>query len=1223
MGVVYEAFDLIDQRPVALKLLRGSHPAGIAQFKHEFRALADINHPNLVPLYHLAHQDGQWMFSMAYVEGPPVLAYVQGVGARDHADSAFPLQRVASPLEETAAQHPSRKPDPVIAVARGPVPIHVGRLEQSLLHISEALHYLHEAGRLHRDVKPSNILVSASDHRVMICDFGLVTSMGATGGGSPGNRQVVGSLGYMAPEAILRDPLGPKSDWYSVGCLLFECLTGRLPFEKQLQTDPYIKTTAQAPDPRELVPHLPEHLATLCRHLLEPVPDERAGYDDVVQQLRGSPRSGGHGSRRAKNVFVGREQELKRLHEAFKASHDGFEMAYVTAGSGMGKTALVESFLESLDGHPAPLVLRGRCREVESVAFKGFDEIVDGLQEYLLSMSSRRARPLIPKNAGSLARLFPVMSAVTAIADGAQDEPPPKNPVEVRRQAFDTLRELLARISTHRSLVLFIDDLHWADVDCLTLLREVFRPEVAPKVMVIATHRDAHRQGQLQRLLRTDSVLGTRATMLSLAPLDDQETKMLVAELGAESVPIPAIREAAGVPLLLDELVRFITADDFKQESLPELKLEHVIAARVDRLGDDARHVLETLAVHGSAVSYYHLEKMLSMREPIQASVSTLQQQRLVRVNAGKSEQTLEVFHDKIRTSVISALAKPQLAQTHRRIAVSLESTGKGDSEAVVHHWLEAGERARASRSAAHAARKAAKQLAFMRATDLYRMALESEDLDRRGRIDLLREMADVMVASGRSVDAAEVYLEAANLCDATEGVEYMRTAAVELLRCGHVKRGYALLEQVMGEVKLTMPKTSLQAVLALLWHQLKLFLRGRKFVEQPHRKIAASTILQVDAAEAACLGLGYIETLQAAAMQPKHMLLALAAGDPSRYVRALALEAAYLAPQGPRGQRAAFRALDTAASIHHADPIAMTIVQGTIAHCKYQAGQFADALTTCERTEGFLRNVPWTGVWMLLTVQLNLVWSLFYLGRYKELQTTLLRVRREASGRGDIYANIALFTTFSSLDTLLQDDPETCATGVAEVMARWPSGAFQIVHYWELVARWHIDIYTEAPADALARLNAIEKPFRAALLHHIAILNFEICSMRIRTCVLLYDQTGDPRLLRDLERAQRKLHKHTSEWMQPLIMLADAAVLSCHSRSEAVELLERAENVLQERSYEGHVWCARLQRALLSRDPELVRRCEQALEERGVVNPRAWANTLATVAFKRHTKGS
>ena len=221
MGVVWEALDRERLTPVALKTLRTLAPETLLRFKHEFRALQDLSHPNLVSLGELIEEDGQWFFTMELVRGESLLAWVR----RD-----------------------DRFDEP--------------RLRAAFAQLATGLAALHARGLVHRDVKPSNVLV-AEDGRVVVLDFGVVAEVSTheEGGG------IVGTAAYMAPEQAAGGPVGAASDWYAFGAVLHQALTGMLPFSGRRTSE----NDRELPPPRRWSAAVPEDLDALVRSLLRQI----------------------------------------------------------------------------------------------------------------------------------------------------------------------------------------------------------------------------------------------------------------------------------------------------------------------------------------------------------------------------------------------------------------------------------------------------------------------------------------------------------------------------------------------------------------------------------------------------------------------------------------------------------------------------------------------------------------------------------------------------------------------------------------------------------------------------------------------------------------------------------------------------------------------------------------------------------------------------------------
>src|SRR6266540_680047 len=268
-GVVYRAVDRERNIPVALKTLRHVAAKALVRFKQEFRALADVSHPNLVTLYELSSHEDQWFFTMELVDGVNFLWYVRGDTYPNEGESTSGLSSLSSPglydaFEPARADTSARKAVPAGA-------LNLERLRHALPQLAEGVLALHGAGKLHRDIKPLNVLVT-HEGRVVLLDFGLVTEL------VPEYTHTVDAVGtpaYMSPEQGAGLPLTEASDWYNVGAMLYQALTGRLPFAGPLLEVMRQKQGCEPAAPRELAPDVPGDLDALCRDLLHRDPEMR------------------------------------------------------------------------------------------------------------------------------------------------------------------------------------------------------------------------------------------------------------------------------------------------------------------------------------------------------------------------------------------------------------------------------------------------------------------------------------------------------------------------------------------------------------------------------------------------------------------------------------------------------------------------------------------------------------------------------------------------------------------------------------------------------------------------------------------------------------------------------------------------------------------------------------------------------------------------------------
>ncbi len=257
MGTVWRARQVSLNRPVAVKLLAGgifASETAVKRFEFEAESAANLDHPNIVPIYEVGQFDG-WPYL--------VMKLIEGGSLRDRlAEFSLGHERIVSTSEAPSAKPGSRDRQHKIA--------------SLLAKVARAVHFAHQRGILHRDLKPSNILIDPSGEPI-VTDFGVARHIGVDGRLTL-TGAVLGSPYYMAPEmaAVKSGQLSTAVDTYSLGVILFELLTGRLPFEAQTPVATLkLVTEAQPPRPRSLNPAVHRDLETICLKCLEKAPARR------------------------------------------------------------------------------------------------------------------------------------------------------------------------------------------------------------------------------------------------------------------------------------------------------------------------------------------------------------------------------------------------------------------------------------------------------------------------------------------------------------------------------------------------------------------------------------------------------------------------------------------------------------------------------------------------------------------------------------------------------------------------------------------------------------------------------------------------------------------------------------------------------------------------------------------------------------------------------------
>ena len=718
MGTVYEAEDLERDVRVALKTVRHHDADALARFKHEFRALQDIHHPNLVGLGELVADAGEMFFTMELVDGVDLVTYVRGAsGGVDTTTSKTVVEwrRVAEPTIADAPPPGAPERAPPAAPLAAPVAVEgrrfdEGRLRDAFRQVAQGLSALHQANKVHRDVKPANVLVTETG-RVVLLDFGLIAE---TNERATEDMAMTGTPAYMAPEQVTVEAIGPEADWYAMGAMMYECLTGRRPFEGSSLEMLQAKLERDPMPPSAFVSGVPRDLDALCVQLLSLDKAARPSGEQVLQSLDAHtpgiaatidrPPSGA-------NLFVGRAPELIELARAFSDVVKGRAVTVALQGeSGVGKSCLVKRFLDEVlpSQGESLLVLSGRCYEREAVPYKAFDEIIDALSRKLARLHDDELLALLPSYVEDLALLFPALLRAPLIAQQAKASG--LDPHERRRQAFDAARELFSRLARQYRLVLAIDDLQWTDADSLRLLADLLQPPDPPAMLLVVTVRDSSdAPGSRAPVLASLSGDVRVLTLDRLAPQYARELATALLRRIPPGVDAEAIAtEAAGHPLFIDELVRHAALTVGKYPA-GALRLDDALAARVERLDPSARRVLEIACVLGAPTAQETVAQAaaLEMGEFMRA-VSLLRTSNLVRTRGARVMDAIEPYHDRVREAVVARIAPEVMRECHERIGSALEVSKAFDPEVLATHWTGAGQPARAAKYAVVAAEQAA-----------------------------------------------------------------------------------------------------------------------------------------------------------------------------------------------------------------------------------------------------------------------------------------------------------------------------------------------------------------------------------------------------------------------------------------------------------------------------------------------------------------------------------
>ncbi|HKZ02809.1 MAG TPA: BREX system ATP-binding domain-containing protein, partial [Pyrinomonadaceae bacterium] len=605
MGVVYRALDPLLNREVAIKLIPPSllGPETEQRFQREAQLVAQMDHPAIVPIFDFGKHDGSLFFVMPVVQGTSLRWFER--------EGALTLGEV----------------------------IDIG------IQVAEALEYSHSRGVTHRDIKPENIMATREEGgrvRVRIMDFGL--ARGATESRITKTGTIAGTLSYMSPEQVAAGTVDHRTDIYSLGTVLYECLTGEPPFSGELQSILYRIVHEIPQPPRSMGADINEDLEAAILACIAKEPGKRPQRAiEVAESLRRC-QTRLHQSDLGKSVvmtktlmmprialspFIGREKEQAELQKRLNAAISGECQFVVVSGEpGVGKTRLLDE-IENLAKARKLLVLHGRSIEQDGAfPYQGFCEAI---QEYFrLKDTGSPTEEAIELSdvAADLVSLFPMLTEVSEIraaaaGDSKVSQVSGSQGLENRTQIFELLARTLTRLAAGKPLILFLEDLHAAEVSVEALQYIVRRLGPTP-TLIVGTYRSSEVGNRSHPLIRMlDSFRGDRRfSAIALGPFSPGEHRLFLETLIggpklADSLVDKLYEGTEGNPFFTKELVRSLldsggiskdqtgawslgAATDLPTGDLP-VTIQQAVEKRIERLPEELREILSIASVIGKA----------------------------------------------------------------------------------------------------------------------------------------------------------------------------------------------------------------------------------------------------------------------------------------------------------------------------------------------------------------------------------------------------------------------------------------------------------------------------------------------------------------------------------------------------------------------------------------------------------------------------------------------
>ncbi|MEX1255963.1 MAG: protein kinase [Dehalococcoidia bacterium] len=780
---VYLAHDTRLDRDVAVAVIKteGLDEAGVKRVQREAQAMGRLgDHTNIVTVHDIGDDGGQ----------PYIVS--QHMGGGD-------LERLLANAKEHR-----------LSIAKA-----IEISEQ----VCAALEHAHSHAVIHRDLKPGNIWLDA-DGSAKLGDFGLAVAIDRSRLTREG--MMVGTTSYMPPEQAVGGEVTPRSDLYSLGCALYEMVTGRPPFlgdDSVAVISQHINTAPVAPSWHN--PEVPTALDLLITQLLAKVPAERPQdartVADELRRIRErstvesvvetrSPAANLRGL--AWGQFVGRRQEMEQLKSALESALSGQGTLAMLAGEpGIGKTRLAEEFAvyASLRGAQ---VLTGRCFEGEvTLPYRPF---IEAFRQYIRSRPDAELRGELGDGAPEVAKL------VSEVHQRFPDIPEAQ-PLEAeaeRLRLYESVSTFIRNAATANPIVLFLDDIHWADKPSLLLMRYLARAIAGQRVLILGAYRDVeldrtHPLSEVMATLRRETpyqrvLLRGLAEEDVLGLLETQESSEETAA-GRRALSAALYKETEGNPFFIREVLSLLVEEgklvhenghwvarvsSVSEMGIPE-GVREVVGKRLSRVSESCNRMLTMASTMTGGFTWEELKAIADVGEAelvelLEEALAT----QLILERKGDQVGTYDFTHALIRQTLYGELSTPRRVILHRQIGNALEAFYGSNVDAhlseLAHHFYQAapgGDVDKAIDYATRAGDRAVEQLAYEEASAHYELALQALDLTdtagERQRYELLMPLGGAYYRSDLPEKAVPTLEQAVQLAIRLGDAHLQGTAAL------------------------------------------------------------------------------------------------------------------------------------------------------------------------------------------------------------------------------------------------------------------------------------------------------------------------------------------------------------------------------------------------------------------------------------------------------------
>mgnify|MGYP002776989672 CR=1 FL=1 len=710
--IVYRILTPTDQKPRILKILKAEYPTleAITRIKHEYQIRKNLDHPGIVKVISIETLNNHLALLLEDFGGESLSKFLE------------------------------------------PEKLSITTYLNIAIQIVKALEYLHQNQIIHKDIKPSNIIINSQTGIVKLTDFGIASQLNKETPQFINPNIVEGTLAYMSPEQTgrMNRTLDYRTDFYSFGVTLYEMLAGQLPFESD---DPlelvYSHIAKQAIPPQQINPNIPQSLSEITMKLMAKNAEDRyqsaagilADLEICLNQLQTKGEIADFIPGRLDVLsqllipqkLYGRENQVNLLLSAFNRAAEGTsELMLVSGYSGIGKSAVVNEINKPITRQRGYFISGKFDQFKRNIPYASLSQAFSYLMRQLLTEPAEKLQKWQEKILAALGVngqvIIDVIPEVELII-GKQPELPLLAPTESQNRFNRVFAEFL-RVFTQKEypLVIFLDDLQWADSATLNLMRSLMSDPDINYLLLIGAYRDNEVSSThpLMQTVEEIKQVGTVVNNIVLQPLDLDNVTQLIADTLQDSQRVIELAEllcnkTGGNPFFLTQLIQALyqekllkfcfnsaswqwNLNQIQEIGITDKNVVELVASRIEKLPKSTQEVLKLAACVGDRFTLDVLSIVNEKSPSVTANelYSALQAGLILPLSEAykiplvfdDSENTVEIIeakiskvgykflHDRVQQAAYSLIPNEQKKATHLKIGrLLLENTPKENLE--------------------------------------------------------------------------------------------------------------------------------------------------------------------------------------------------------------------------------------------------------------------------------------------------------------------------------------------------------------------------------------------------------------------------------------------------------------------------------------------------------------------------------------------------------------